>query len=959
MGIILYLCIVKQRYLITINIYYMKQYLLLIIALLLDWSVGAQTLTTPWTDKVDRSCPRAEYPRPILQRSQWLCLNGQWDYAIQDRGCVEPLRWDGSITVPYCLESQLSGVQKSLNENQELWYRREFSVPASWKGKQVMLNFDAVDWEADVYVNDVHVGSHRGGYTAFGFDITPFLNAKGSQKLVVRVYDPTNKGYQAVGKQTQTPGGIWYTAVSGIWQSVWLEPVSRQHITHVSTSADLKNSVLSLTLQSSGDEGLAEVQLIDREGRVVATAKGRPNSTLRLHVPETQLWSPEHPYLYRLKIAIRQDGRVIDQVNSYAAMRSISAARDWDQGCMRMQLNGRNYFHYGPLDQGRYPDGLYTAATDEAMLYDLQVTKQLGYNMVRKHVKVEPDRWYYMCDSLGLLVWQDMPSGDYGGHWEPYTYNGGVDRARTQQSIDNYYHEWGEIIRQCGQHPCVVVWVPFNEAWGQFATPEVVEWTHQQDLTRLINPASGGNHRACGDIFDHHHYPHPAMFLSDPGRVNVLGEYGGIGLPLKGHLWNEDKNWGYVKFQSKDEVTAEYVKYAQQLKDYVRKGYSAAVYTQTSDVEGEVNGLLTYDRRELKVDAEAVRRANQEVIAIVNNNNKDMKIFTLTNRNGMTARITNYGGRIMQLLVPDRDGKLQDVVLGFDEVQDYLRENHQTDFGAAIGRYANRLGNGQITVAGKTFQLPQNNGPHCLHGGPTGWQYQLFDVEGCSANSLVLTLVSPDGDNDFPGEVRVRLTYTLTDDNRLDIQYAATTDAPTVINMTNHSYFNLNADGNSTILNHLLSIDADQYTPIDETYLPIGVKEPVAGTPFDFRKAKSVGQDIAADNQQLRNGNGYDHNWVLNTKGDISKPCARLESPVTGIVMDVYTTEPGMQVYTGNFLNGGVRGKGGIGYAQRTAICLETQKYPNSPNNQWAESNAYLNPGETYQSRTIFAFSTK
>ena len=918
----------------------------------------AQTLTTPWTDKVDSRCPRSEYPRPILQRAQWLCLNGQWDYAILDKGCVEPVEWDGKITVPYCVESQLSGVQKPLTEKQELWYHRQFEVPAAWKGKRVMLNFGAVDWQADVYVNDIHVGTHRGGYTAFGFDITPYLHGKGSQKLVVRVYDPTNKGYQPIGKQTLTPHSIWYTAVSGIWQTVWLEPVAQNHITHIASAADIRHSSVELTLRSSaGNDGSIVEAVLTDGGKTVSTAKGMPNGTLRLRVPEAELWTPENPHLYNLALTMRKDGRVVDQVRSYIAMRTIGAERDWDEGCVRLQLNGRNYFQYGPLDQGWYPDGLYTAATEEAMRYDLEVTKRLGYNMIRKHVKVEPDRWYYLCDSLGILVWQDMPSGDYGNQWEPYKYNGGTDRQRSTASAENYYREWKEIVDQCGQHPCVVVWVPFNEGWGQFETEKVAAWTKEYDPTRLVNPASGGNHRDCGDLLDLHHYPNPAMFLSDPNRVNVLGEYGGIGLPLTGHLWKEDQNWGYVKFQNKDEVTAEYVKYAEQLKGFVQRGYSAAVYTQTSDVEGEVNGLLTYDRRELKMDPEAVAKVNREVIGIINNR-QDMELITLTNRHGMSVGITNYGGRIVTLMVPDRNGKMQDVVLGFDNLEDYLRENHQTDFGAAIGRYANRLGDGRITVAGKTIQLPQNNGRHTLHGGPTGWQYQLFKVESATANRLVLSLVSPDGDNNFPGEVHVQLTYTLTDDNTLDIQYRATTDAPTVINMTNHSYFNLNGDGNTTILNHLLTIDADRFTPIDNSYLPLGNLFLVDGSAFDFRKAKAVGKEIDSDNLQLQNGNGYDHNWVLNTKGDITKPCARLESPATGIVMEVFTTEPGMQVYTGNFLDGTVKGKGGIAYPQRSAICLETQKYPNSPNNpQWTESNAYLNPGETYESRTLFHFS--
>lgn len=336
-----------------------------------------------------------------------------------------------------------------------------------------------------------------------------------------------------------------------------------------------------------------------------------------------------------------------------------------------------------------------------------------------------------------------------------------------------------------------------------------------------------------------------------------------------------------------------------------------------------------------------------------------MKIFTLTNNNGMQVSITNYGGRITKMLVPDREGNMRDVVLGFDKIDDYRHENNATDFGAAIGRYANRIGNGQITIDGHTLQLPQNNGNHCLHGGPDGWQYSLYEVESASRNTLVLTMVSADGDNNFPGEVKVRLSYHLTEDNRLNIAYHATTDATTVINMTNHSYFNLNGDGNTTILNHLLTIDADEYTPIDETYLPKGMKATVENTPFDFRQPKAVGRDIALQHEQLANGNGYDHNWVLNTRGDVAKPCARLQSPTTGIVMEVFTSEPGMQIYTGNFLDRSIIGKGGIAYGQRSAICLETQKYPNSPNNNWPESNAYLHPGESFDSQTTFAFSVE
>lgn len=344
---------------------------------------------------------------------------------------------------------------------------------------------------------------------------------------------------------------------------------------------------------------------------------------------------------------------------------------------------------------------------------------------------------------------------------------------------------------------------------------------------------------------------------------------------------------------------------------------------------------------------------------------KDVHLYTLRNANGMEVCITNFGGRIASVMVPDRDGKMRDVVLGFDNAADFFPQNNSSDFGAIIGRYANRLNQGRIEVDGQTIQLPQNNGPHCLHGGFTGWQYQVYDVERPDSTSLVLTMVSPDGDNNFPGEMQVKVVYTLTDDNAIEIKYEATTDKTTVINMTNHSYFNLNSDaasglGEMPITNHILTIDADSYTPVDNTFMTTGEILPVEGTPMDFRQPKEVGKDISNfEFEQLKNGNGYDHNWVLNTKGNATRPCAHLVSPVTGIALDVYTTEPGMQVYTGNFLDGTVKGKGGVAYPQRGAICLETQKYPDSPNKHWAESNAYLHPGEVYHSYCKFKFSVE
>lgn len=583
-----------------------------------QWKPAGDKIKTQWAEQVNPKSVLPEYPRPLMERSEWQNLNGEWEYAIKPVGEVEPATFDGNILVPFAVESSLSGVQKEVGEKNELWYKRSFTVPAKWKGKDVMLNFGAVDWKAEVFVNDVLVGSHKGGYTPFSFNITPFLKGSGAQKLVVRVWDPSDKGYQPIGKQTSNPQGIWYTSVTGIWQTVWLEPAASNHITAVKSIPNVDANALNVTVVASTPcvTSIVEVKLLDK-GAVVASAKGVQGQELRLGVKNPTLWSPENPYLYDMSITLSQNGKVIDQVKSYTAFRKISVEKD-KNGILRMCLNNKPLFHYGPLDQGWWPDGLYTAPTDEALLYDIKKTKEWGFNMIRKHVKVEPARWYYHCDKEGILVWQDMPSGDMGNRWEPHKYNGGTDKERSVESVANYYQEWKEIMDLGVSHPSIVVWVPFNEAWGQFDTEKVVAWTKAYDPSRLVNPASGGNHRPCGDILDLHNYPGPDMFLFDAQRVTVLGEYGGIGLPLENHLWWNKRNWGYIQFKNSDEVTAEYVKYANELKGFVKRGFSAAVYTQTTDVEGEVNGLMTYDRKVIKINEAKVKAANQSVIKSMN-----------------------------------------------------------------------------------------------------------------------------------------------------------------------------------------------------------------------------------------------------------------------------------------------------------------------------------------------------
>ncbi len=583
-----------------------------------QWKPAGDKIKTPWGEQLNPKNVLPEYPRPIMERHEWKNLNGSWNYAITKKGEAAPGNYQGEILVPFAVESSLSGVGKRINEHQELWYQRTFDVPSSWKGKQILLHFGAVDWKADVWVNDVKVGEHTGGFTPFYFDITSALN-KGNNQLVVKVWDPADRGEQPRGKQVERPEGIWYTPVTGIWQTVWLEPVAAQHIAHLKTTPDIDKKTVKVEVATnvcSPDK--VEVKVFDGKNLVAkgAALNGVP---VELTMPEdVKLWSPESPSLYDMEVTLYKDGKAIDQVKSYTALRKFSTHKD-KNGITRLQLNNKDYFQFGPLDQGWWPDGLYTAPTDEALVYDLKKIKDFGYNMVRKHVKVEPARWYTYCDQLGLIVWQDMPNGGRGpAEWQMHKYYDGADAIRSAKSEANYRKEWKEIIDYLYSYPSIGVWVPFNEAWGQFKTPEIAAWTKEYAPSRLVNPASGGNHYTCGDILDLHNYPGPNLYLYDPTRATVLGEYGGIGMALKGHLWLADKNWGYVKFNTPEEVTNEYIKYADHLLELIEKGFSAAVYTQITDVEEEVNGLVTYDRKVIKVDEPKIKAINQKICNSLN-----------------------------------------------------------------------------------------------------------------------------------------------------------------------------------------------------------------------------------------------------------------------------------------------------------------------------------------------------
>jgi beta-galactosidase/beta-glucuronidase len=579
------------------------------------WKPVSGTLVSRFAKDVVPDKVHPEYPRPQLTRADWQNLNGLWQYAIRpkDDGQPDAGRFDGTILVPFAPESGLSGVGKQVGPDQRLWYRRTFQVPAAWKGRRIVLRFEAVDWDARVWLNGKELGRHTGGYDPFAFDITPALKADADQELVLSVWDPSDAGWQPRGKQVRRPRTIWYTPTTGIWQTVWLEPLPEAAIERIKLTPDADAGTLRIDAWLRGVcDGCTIGAVATPDGKPVARAEGAADGPVTLTVPKPRLWSPAQPFLYDLALTLARDATTVDQVGSYFGLRKIAVGqavrgpegprrRDTAKGAAasaapavtRLLLNNQPLFQLGFLDQGFWPDGLHTAPTDEALRFDIEATRQIGMNLARKHIKIEPERWYYWADKLGLLVWQDMPSGSNA----------------TPEARQNFAREWRDVIDARRNHPSIVMWVVFNEGWGQpdkAGTNMLADWTAQYDPTRLVNHASGWTDYGGGHVNDIHKYPGPAMPPLEEKRASVLGEFGGLGLPVRGHTWQDEKNWGYVSFKDAAELEKAYRERFAELREMVAKGLSAAVYTQTTDVEIEVNGLMTYDRAMFKIPPETL-----------------------------------------------------------------------------------------------------------------------------------------------------------------------------------------------------------------------------------------------------------------------------------------------------------------------------------------------------------------
>lgn len=580
-----------------------------------SWEPIKDQLMTRWVNKIDPENPLPEYPRPQLKRKEWINLNGQWDYAIIPKDEKFVKKFEGKILVPYPIESALSGVKRKLLPNQKLWYHRTVTIPESWKAKKILLHFGAVDWETTLWINEKLIGTHKGGYTPFYFEISRYLKNREKNDLVLSVWDPSDKGHQEHGKQSLKPKIILYTAVSGLWQTVWLEPVSDTYIESLKMVPNIDNETLDLKVNMIGPQpnDIIHTIILENESQIIIDQE-TTETEIFFKIQSPKLWSPDSPFLYTIIVEIKRNNTIIDKVESYFGMRKISLSNNED-GIRKIELNNKPFFQYGTLDQGYWPDGLYTAPTDNALRYDIEITKELGFNMIRKHVKVEPARWYYYCDKIGILVWQDMPNGGKTGLLQLLfsllrSKKRKRDLKRHETEKTQFYQEFEEMIYNLYNHPSIIVWVIFNESWGQFDTKKVVNFVRDLDSSRLIDEASGWVDHGIGDIADCHKYVGPAMPKNIEDRVAVCGEFGGLGLEIKNHTWQKKIKFNYKKFEDSIDMFEFYGKLINKLKILKENGLSGAVYTQITDVEGEINGLLTYDREVIKMNESMLRELN-------------------------------------------------------------------------------------------------------------------------------------------------------------------------------------------------------------------------------------------------------------------------------------------------------------------------------------------------------------
>lgn len=585
-----------------------------------------ERLMTPFGEKLNKELPLNDYPRPQMARESFQNLNGIWDYAILDEK-EQLTEYQGKIVVPFSPECILSGVEKVVKPTDVLYYRRSFLF--SKENDRALLHFGAVDYACEVTLNGKKVGSHRGGYFPFTFDVTDCI-LEGENVLEVSVTDPSETGVQARGKQTTKRGGIWYTPQSGIWQTVWLEQVTDNFITALKLTPDIDKNELKVELSFLNGAEKAEIAVSDK-GREITKIETE-NGIATIALSSYELWSPEDPYLYDLTIRAGKD-----EIKSYFGMRKFSIGKD-EKGVPRMMLNNKPYFHNGLLDQGYWSDGMYTAPSDEALIYDIETMKKMGFNMLRKHIKIEPLRWYYHCDRLGMIVWQDMISG--GGAFtikaiavvpalnlvfntKKFAHKDTGDKAyeffsRTDKDGRNeYYVDSERMVEELYNVVSLAVWVPHNEGWGQFDANKTAEFYRKLDPTRIIDHASGWHDQGGGDLNSFHIYFTPFFFPKynkNDERPIILSEFGGFSLKVPGHMFNKDKFFGYRKYYEQEEFDKALEKlFVGKIKNLIAKGLSATVYTEVSDVEDECNGLLSYDRRVVKTDVEKMKKINDMI----------------------------------------------------------------------------------------------------------------------------------------------------------------------------------------------------------------------------------------------------------------------------------------------------------------------------------------------------------